>query len=56
MFLTLLTMKTANVSTTKRKKSWEDALEARQDRRAQRINQEEMNIENEGDTYVPGGF
>lgn len=52
----LLTKKTANVSTTHRKKTWEGALQVSQERRAKRINQEEMKIENEGDTCVPGGF
>ena len=39
-----------------RKKSRVGALEARQQRRSNRVHEEELNIEIEGDTYVPGGF
>ena len=39
-----------------RKKSRVGALEARQQRRSNRVHEEELNIEMEGDTYVPGGF
>lgn len=39
-----------------RKKSRVGALEARQQRRSERRQEEELNIKREGDTYVPGGF